>query len=86
MHKINKVAINIVHFICWIVLVCKYLAVFFFWVLDSIIQVILVYFCVDLWLLYAVTNTSIIFLVDSNSKFTLLYTYPLPFVYVPSEL
>jgi len=47
-----------------------YLVLCIFGVNDSTIQVIHVYFCVDLWLLYAVTNTGIIFLVDSYSKCT----------------
>jgi len=57
-----------------------------FGIIYSNIQVVLVYFCVDLWLLYAKTNTGIIFLVESYSKFTLIYTYPLPVVYILSEM
>ena len=62
------------------------MAVFIFGMIDFTILVIHVYFCIALWLYYAVTNPGIILSADSNIKFRLLCTHSVPILYVRSEV
>jgi hypothetical protein len=87
--KLGKETMNVIRFICWIVLIrtaVKIFCVLYFW---SNLFYYSNYTCV-------VLSRSVFtlccdkyrhnFLEDSNNKFTLLYTYPITVVYVPSEI